>query len=123
MKQSFLENNGLKASLLGYGGMRFPTDGDGKIIYDKAKALIDRAYKAGVNYYDTAVFYHNGESESFFGRAFEEYDRDTYLFATKLPVWNANNGEDVLRIFNEQCGRLKTERVEQGGIAGNAPRS
>lgn len=43
-----------KLSTLGMGAMRLPViDGDqGNIDYEKAKAIIDKAYESGVNYYD-----------------------------------------------------------------------
>jgi predicted aldo/keto reductase-like oxidoreductase len=98
-------------SLLGFGLMRLPTvTGDkNKIDYPKAQAMIDRAYKAGVNYYDTAYVYHNGESEVFAGGTLSKYPRDSYYLATKMPSWDlVKSKDDVKRIFDEQLARCKT---------------
>ena len=96
-------------SLLGFGGMRFPTDENGKIARREAKAMIDRAYKGGVNYFDTAYGYHDGESELFFGEALTEYPRDSYFLADKLPVWYVKEFADEDRLLNEQLSKTKQE--------------
>lgn len=46
---------GNKVSILGYGCMRFSSKGI-KLDFNKAEQEIMEAYKAGVNYYDTAWF-------------------------------------------------------------------
>lgn len=58
---------GENVSVLGFGCMRFPTNEEGKIDRDKSSAMIEKAIESGVNYFDTAYVYHNGESESFLG--------------------------------------------------------
>ena len=58
---------GIKTKLLGFGCMRFPTI-NGEIDEAKAEEMIDTAYKAGVNYFDTAYVYHNGKSKSLVGK-------------------------------------------------------
>ena len=60
--------NNIRTSLLGYGCMRFPTKADGTIDEERAEALLNTAKAAGVNYFDTAYPYHNGQSEPFVGR-------------------------------------------------------
>ncbi|MDD4277401.1 MAG: aldo/keto reductase, partial [Candidatus Cloacimonetes bacterium] len=44
-------------SVLGFGCMRFPTTKDGKIDEEQSLAMLHEAYRAGVNYYDTAWGY------------------------------------------------------------------
>ncbi len=102
------KKDGAKISLLGFGGMRFPTK-DGKIDREKSQELIDKAYNSGVNYFDTAYMYHNGESELFFGEAMAKYPRDSYYLADKMPVWMAKESQDVERIFNEQLKKCNTD--------------
>jgi predicted aldo/keto reductase-like oxidoreductase len=76
----------LKLSTLGFGGMRLPIAGQrGPIDEKKTAEMVEYAYKNGVNYFDTAFFYHGGESERFLGKALSKFPRDTWYFADKLP--------------------------------------
>jgi len=76
-----------KLSYLGMGNMRLPKiEGQGeKIDEAKAREIIEYAYQNGVNYFDTAYRYHGGESETFVGEVLEQFPRDTFYFATKMP--------------------------------------
>jgi predicted aldo/keto reductase-like oxidoreductase len=76
----------LKVSWLGMGNMRLPVTAEkGPIDEAKARAIIDYAYEHGVNYFDTAFRYHQGESELVTGRALKSYPRDSFFLATKMP--------------------------------------
>ncbi|MBR6461815.1 aldo/keto reductase [bacterium] len=101
---------GAKVSLLGYGLMRMPKVGGGPEI-DKGKgfALIDEAMKGGINYYDTAWFYHDGLSETFAGEALSRYPRDSYNLASKLPMRLLESGEQAEEIFNKQLEKCKVD--------------
>ena len=80
--------HGNKISLLGYGCMRWPMikDENGRDIVDQAKVdeLIDYAMAHGVNYYDSAPVYLQGQSEAATGKSLARYPRDSYYVATKL---------------------------------------
>ena len=101
-----IDNLNIDTSLLGYGCMRFPTGPDGRIDEPRAEALLDRAYAAGVNYFDTAYPYHGGQSEELVGRVLDKYPRDSYFLATKLPLWEVHSLDDAKRLFNFQLNRL-----------------
>jgi len=105
MKYKEWEALGSKTSLLGYGGMRFPIRKDKKIARRASKALIDRAYKNGVNYFDTGYGYHGGDSEVFFGEALSRYPRESYYMADKLPSWHVKELADVDKLLEEQFRR------------------
>lgn len=99
-------------SILGLGCMRLPqTEVDGKWIIDREKSLemVDEAYNSGINYFDTAYMYHDGQSEDFMGEALSRYPRKSFMLATKLPIWMADTPEDMERIFTEQLKKLKTD--------------
>jgi predicted aldo/keto reductase-like oxidoreductase len=78
----------LNISYLGMGNMRLPTVGGERrapIDEEKARAIIEYAYEHGVNYFDTAYRYHDGESERFVGRVLSQYPRESWHLATKMP--------------------------------------
>jgi uncharacterized protein len=76
----------LQISTLGMGNMRLPTVGSkGPIDEAKAREIIEYAYENGVNYFDTAYRYHEGESETFVGKVLSQYPRNSWYLASKLP--------------------------------------
>ena len=102
----------VQISRLGMGNMRLPvkTDVPGEPVdYERAKAIVDAAVAAGVNYFDTAYIYHNGESEGFTGRALAEYPRDSYFVADKF---NFQAQPDYRAQFAEQLERLGLDRID-----------
>ena len=105
-----------KPSLLGFGCMRFPTmtNDEGKRVINKKEAekMLDYAYQNGVTYFDTAYPYHGGESEVVLGEAMKKYKRDSFLVATKLPMWKLEKTEDVRETFFEQLSRLQMNYVD-----------
>lgn len=106
-----IDSLGIDTSLLGFGCMRFPTL-DGHIDEEKAEAMLDKAYASGINYFDTAYPYHNGESEPFVGRVMSKYPRSSYYLATKLPLWNIESVDDAKKLFDEQLEHLRTDYVD-----------
>ncbi len=99
----------LKLSALGFGAMRLPViDGnDGMVDEAAAFQMVDRAMAAGINYYDTAWGYHDGNSELALGRTLSRYPRDSFYLATKFPGYDLSNMGKVGEIFEEQlkkCG-------------------
>ena len=104
--------NDIRTSLLGYGCMRFPTKADGAIDEERAEALLNTAKAAGVNYFDTAYPYHNGQSEPFVGRVIAKWDRSSFYLATKMPLWSCKNLDDAKRIFEEQFQRLGVDYID-----------
>ena len=107
-----IEKLGIQTSLLGFGCMRFPMDKEGKIDEKRSLEMIDTAYQAGVNYFDTAYVYHNGDSEIFTGKALDRYDRSSYYLATKLPIWLVKKAEDVERLLDEQLKKLNKDYID-----------
>ena len=98
----------LTVPLLGYGMMRLPQK-NGKIDREEAQKLVDTAMAAGLNYFDTAQPYHNGESQQFIGEAMKKYKRDSYLLATKLPLWSLRSAAEAEATFKGQLEACKTD--------------
>ncbi len=107
-----MPRTGDKISILGFGCMRLPLDGEGKIDEARASAMIRSAIDRGVNYIDTAYTYHGGESESFVGKALQDGYREKVFLATKLPSWMVETPPDMDRFLDEQLSRLRTDVID-----------
>jgi len=102
-------------SVLGFGCMRLPTvDGNpnsSNINEAEAVRMIHHALDCGVNYFDTAYIYHDGNSEPVLGKALRGH-RDRVKIATKCPVWLIEKEADFDRILNEQLRKLQTDHID-----------
>lgn len=106
---------GCTVSGLGFGAMRMPvieTDGKKSVDEEKAIEMIRYAIDSGVNYVDTAYFYHDGQSESVVGKALQDGYREKTYIATKLPMGEVNSEADFDRLLNTQLERLQTDHVD-----------
>ena len=101
-----------KLSVLGFGCMRFPTTKDGKIDEAQSLAMLHEAYRAGVNYYDTAWGYHDEGSEPFLGKFLSQIDRNKVFVATKLPCWLVKTRADMDDFLEKQLERLQTDHID-----------
>lgn len=101
----------LKLSALGMGAMRLPViDGnDGRIDEAAATKMVDLAMEQGINYYDTAWGYHDGNSELLMGKALSRYPRESFYLATKFPGYDLSNMDKVEEIFEEQLRKCGVE--------------
>ena len=99
----------IRLPLLGFGAMRLPllADGSGRVDEAETRKMVDYAMQNGLNYFDTAYPYHEGESERIMGRILADYPRESFLLATKFPSHVAAAGRSPASIFEEQlekCG-------------------
>ena len=110
----YREFQGEKLSALGFGTMRLPVlGGDYSKIDEKAAAeMFDAAIKNGVNYFDTAWGYHDGQSETAVGNILSAYPRDTYNLATKFPGYDLSNMDKVEEIFEQQLKKCRTDHFD-----------
>lgn len=99
----------MRLSALGLGAMRLPVvDGKEAVIDETAAAeMVAYAMGQGVNYYDTAWGYHEGNSEIVMGKLLGKYPRKSFYLATKFPGYDLSNMDKVESIFEKQlkkCG-------------------
>ena len=101
----------LKLSALGMGAMRLPViDGNDGVVDEKAATeMVDYAMSQGVNYYDTAWGYHEGNSELVMGRALKKYPRESFYLADKFPGYDLANMPKVKEIFPKQLEKCQVE--------------
>jgi predicted aldo/keto reductase-like oxidoreductase len=115
-----LNNTDIDLSVLGFGCMRLPTidHKPEKIDYPKAAQLLHYAIDHGVNFIDTAYFYHSavfgqrGESEPFVGEALSGGWREKVHLATKMPLFQLRQKEQMDTYFKEQLVRLQTDYLD-----------
>ena len=103
----FAEFQDKKLSLLGFGTMRFPLLEDGSVDQKAVDEMVDYAIENGVNYFDTAVPYHNGTSEVVIGKSLRRYPRERWHLADKYPGHQISAHYDPAATFEEQlekCG-------------------
>ncbi len=104
----------LELSALGMGCMRLPVvDGKDGCVDEAAVAkMVAVAMEKGVNYYDTAWGYHEGNSELVMGKVLKNYPRERFYLATKFPGYDLSNMTKVEEIFEKQLEKLQTEYID-----------
>ena len=104
----------LELSALGMGCMRLPViDGDDAKVDEAATfQMVDEAMAGGVNYYDTAWGYHNGNSELALGKALARYPREKFYIADKFPGYDLANMPKVKEIFEEQLKKCQVDHFD-----------
>lgn len=98
-----------KLSLLGFGTMRLPLNSEGKIDEPQVEEMVKYALDHGVNYFDTAYPYHDGESERVIGRILSKYPRESFFLADKFPGHQIFEDYTPERFFEEQLERCQVE--------------
>ena len=115
-------NGGESISLLGYGCMRFQMKeeaGAQVIDQESVNELIDYALDHGVNYFDTAPTYLQGQSEPAVGKALARHDRKSFYLATKLSSHHFPEGltpeeykRQSLEMYQNSFKRLQTDYID-----------
>lgn len=85
MEYTTLGSTGMEVSRICLGGMSFGVSDlhDWTLDEEGSREIIERAIDLGINFFDTANAYSNGESEEIIGDVLGEYDRDEHVVATK----------------------------------------
>ena len=107
-KVSTKKYKNLDISAIGFGAMRLPQK-DGEPDIEKTQKMVDYAMEHGINYYDTAWFYHGGKSELAVGEVMKKYSRDSYYLADKMPLRVLKDKSEVIPIFEEQLQKCQTD--------------
>ena len=105
-----------KVSILGYGCMRWPMkkNEEGKDIIDQEKVneLIDYALEKGVNYFDAAPVYLQGQCEAATGEALSRHPRESYFVATKLSNFNDASRAEGIRMYKASLEAFRTDYLD-----------
>lgn len=84
MEYTTLGQTGVTISQLCLGCMSFGSGHDWMLDREEGGEIIERALELGINFFDTANIYSNGESEEIVGEVLSEYNRDEQVVATKV---------------------------------------
>ena len=107
-------NTGEEISALGFGCMRFPeleVDGKKLVDLDKTDEMLAKAYEQGVNYFDTAPYYCNSNSEAALGHGVKAF-REKVLLSSKFPTEVAKKPGDFRRQLESTLKNLDTEYLD-----------
>jgi predicted aldo/keto reductase-like oxidoreductase len=94
---------GQQVTIIGKAGGRFPL-----CTFEDAKAITQRAYDLGVNYFDTARIYWDGRSEEVYGAVLPPFRKEIFL-TTKSPQRSRQGAESDLE---KSLRALKTDHVD-----------
>jgi len=119
MEYRRLGTSGLKLSELSFGS--WITFGN-QIDFDHAAELMDVAYDAGVNFFDNAEVYANGESERVMGKILHSrtWDRSSYTVSSKvffgsgskLPTARGLHRKHIREACDAALMRLQTDYID-----------
>ncbi|KAG8721365.1 hypothetical protein FRC11_002929, partial [Ceratobasidium sp. 423] len=98
-----LGNSGLKISRLILGLMSYGNKEYGEWVLDEAEGIehIKAAYEAGIQTFDTANVYSNGDSERILGKAIKQLNlpRDEIVVMTKVYHLVARDNREFIRVI------------------------
>jgi aryl-alcohol dehydrogenase-like predicted oxidoreductase len=85
MEYTTLGSTGIEVSRICLGCMSFGTPDwrEWVLAEEESREIIERAIELGINFFDTANMYSEGESERVLGNVLADYDRDSQVVATK----------------------------------------
>lgn len=113
MKYRRLGKTGLKVSEISLGS--WLTYG-GSVEAEHSRQIIHRAYELGINFFDTANVYAQGETEKVVGQALVTLPRESYVLATKVffPMGEGPNDRGLSRkhVFEQLHASLKRLQVD-----------
>ncbi len=116
-----LGSTGLKVSRLCLGCMSFGSGFDWMLGEEPSFAIIRKALDAGINFFDTADVYSNGESEQILGRALKACGvrREDVVIATKVynpmgpgPNQRGLSRKHILESIDDSLWRLGLDYVD-----------
>jgi predicted aldo/keto reductase-like oxidoreductase len=115
MKKRPYGKTGYEVSALGMGCMRLPRvfkDGKAEVDLEKACEIIRYAAESGINYFDTALSYHNRQSESVLGEALDCGFRERVKIVTKQPPGVSKTAGEMRQNLENTLKKLRTNYID-----------
>lgn len=123
MEYATLGKTGRKVSRIGFGGAvaglknyLHPYDPGSDESIQGVVAAIGKALELGINYFDTAPGYGDGQSERMFGSALSGIDPDSIFLATKCGIGDRDH---VLHSVEKSLKNLKRDSIDLLQIHGD----
>jgi aryl-alcohol dehydrogenase-like predicted oxidoreductase len=122
MEYARLGSTGLIVSRMAFGNMTFGSNstlpGIAKVDLDSARAMIHRAIDAGVNFFDTADGYSDGEAERYLGQFLGAKRKDVVVttkvgFRTGAPITQAGlSRRHIFEACESSLAKLGTDWID-----------
>jgi voltage-dependent potassium channel beta subunit len=117
MEYRRLGDAGMKISVVAIGGwINFE---QGKLAEDETRAVMERAYELGVNFFDSADVYGRGSSERVMGEVLSQYERSTFVLSTKVFGQMSDDINDrglsrkhIFESIDKSLERLQTDYID-----------
>ena len=89
----------------------------GGVAREQSEACVRAAFEAGINFIDTANVYGKGASETLLGEVLADYERSSYVLATKVyfemsPQDRGLSAAQIHKQIDASLKRLKTDYVD-----------
>lgn len=117
MQYRNLGNAGMKVSAVSLGG--WINYGEGKVPQDEARRVVETAYEQGINFFDLADIYGNGEAEKQMGEVLKQYPRHRLVISSKVywPMSDDVNDrglsrKHIMESIDKSLRRLGTDYVD-----------
>ncbi|MCL2488247.1 MAG: aldo/keto reductase [Oscillospiraceae bacterium] len=106
---------GEKISALGFGCMHLPEiHKDGRFVemdFEKGVPMLHKAFDEGVNYYDSAPYYCQSQSEIVMGRALKDR-RSKVLLSTKCPLGDVKTPAGYREQIEKSLRKMETDYID-----------
>jgi len=121
MEYVAMGSTGTKVSRLCLGCMAFGAGQDWMLSEDDSIPVLKRAFDAGINFFDTANVYSQGESERILGNALRQFgaNRDDMVVATKVffpmgkgPNMRGLSRKNIMASIDASLARLGMDYVD-----------
>jgi aryl-alcohol dehydrogenase-like predicted oxidoreductase len=114
MRYRQLGDSDLEVSEVSLGSWLTYSGGVGR---EQTEACTRAAFDAGITFFDTANVYGRGASEEAWGEILSQFDRDSYVLATKVffPMSDSDRGLSAVQIrkqLDASLARLRTGHVD-----------
>lgn len=115
MKYNKIGNSGIQISRVSLGTMHIPEPAN----WTQKLNLFAAAHERGINYFDTADGYANGEAESFLGQLLKQIPRDQVLIGSKCffprgssPLQGGLNRKNCIHAVENTLRKLHTDYLD-----------